>query len=338
MPMQNRPPSGYSSIVSCIIHLAAAAVTMSASAVENVCIKESNQYGAPGLAPKLRSHPIGHPTPMSILLAEIGETIEAQQVVDIVRRADEAIMDVYGNPDQSTWNITRKDGTQDGNEPLTDADLRANTVRISPECGRKYEGLLFASFFMQGLPKTCQYCCGLLTSYMEDLLVICEGLAMLAGGKVPVISEENKMSSWEQRRHYKYCWMVDPLDGTKEFIKRNGEFTVNVALCRDGLPIFGVVSAPVRRTVWFAAEAQGAYKQVASSGIHVDLPAQPHTHSSSRCRFAHILRPGYALCGNRMGKSLPCGDNRICRHHLKSPPFLHYPERSAFMLRATGPK
>eukprot|EP00920_Eleutheroschizon_duboscqi_P000490 GHVT01001400.1.p1 GENE.GHVT01001400.1~~GHVT01001400.1.p1 ORF type:complete len:139 (-),score=9.29 GHVT01001400.1:1645-2061(-) len=124
---------------------------------------------------------------------------------------------------------------------------------------------------------------------------------MLAGGKVPVISEENKMSSWEQRRHYKYCWMVDPLDGTKEFIKRNGEFTVNVALCRDGLPIFGVVSAPVRRTVWFAAEAQGAYKQVASSGIHVDLPAQPHTHSSSRCRFAHILRPGYALCGNRMG-------------------------------------
>ena len=62
---------------------------------------------------------------------------------------------------------------------------------------------------------------------------------------IPVLSEEAAQTAHEQRRHWREFWLVDPLDGTKEFIKRNGEFTVNIALVRDGVPLAGVVHLPV---------------------------------------------------------------------------------------------
>ena len=63
--------------------------------------------------------------------------------------------------------------------------------------------------------------------------------------EIPILSEEEKHVEYEKRRHWKKFWLVDPLDGTKEFIKRNGEFTVNIALIEDGYPILGVIYAPV---------------------------------------------------------------------------------------------
>ena len=61
---------------------------------------------------------------------------------------------------------------------------------------------------------------------------------------IPIISEENAKIDYEIREKWNTCWIVDPLDGTKEFIKRNGEFTVNIALVQDGKPIMGVIYVP----------------------------------------------------------------------------------------------
>jgi 3'(2'), 5'-bisphosphate nucleotidase len=77
---------------------------------------------------------------------------------------------------------------------------------------------------------------------------------------VPVLSEEGKAITYEERKHWSELWIVDPLDGTKEFIKRNGEFTVNVALVHNGAPVLGVIYVPVTGEMYLAAEGIGAYK------------------------------------------------------------------------------
>jgi len=79
---------------------------------------------------------------------------------------------------------------------------------------------------------------------------------------IPILSEESAGIDYEQRSSWTCFWLVDPLDGTKEFIKRNGEFTVNIALIDHGKPVMGVVYAPVKDTSYFAAQGLGAYKQI----------------------------------------------------------------------------
>ncbi|WP_456425649.1 3'(2'),5'-bisphosphate nucleotidase CysQ [Desulfurobacterium sp.] len=76
----------------------------------------------------------------------------------------------------------------------------------------------------------------------------------------PILSEEGKTVPYEKRSRWKRFWLIDPLDGTKEFIKRNGEFTVNIALIENGRPILGVVYAPVVKTLYYGAEKIGAFK------------------------------------------------------------------------------
>eukprot|EP00923_Selenidium_pygospionis_P042358 GHVN01073312.1.p1 GENE.GHVN01073312.1~~GHVN01073312.1.p1 ORF type:complete len:255 (+),score=33.44 GHVN01073312.1:57-821(+) len=95
--------------------------------------------------------------------------------------------------------------------------------------------------------------------------IICSSLRKLYPS-IPIICEEEKVASWEARRKYDYFWCVDPLDGTKEFIKRSGQFTVNIALCHAGKPIAGVVTVPVDGTVYYAVEGLGAYKEMGSDG------------------------------------------------------------------------
>ncbi len=75
---------------------------------------------------------------------------------------------------------------------------------------------------------------------------------------LPVLSEESAHIPWSQRREWRRYWLVDPLDGTREFVKRNGEFTVNIALIERGEPVLGVVHAPVRGDLAHAARGQGA--------------------------------------------------------------------------------
>ncbi|OMH40715.1 3'(2'),5'-bisphosphate nucleotidase CysQ [Desulfurobacterium indicum] len=76
----------------------------------------------------------------------------------------------------------------------------------------------------------------------------------------PILSEEGKEIPYEERSGWQRFWLIDPLDGTKEFIKRNGEFTVNIALVENGKPVLGVVYAPVVKTLYFASTEVGAFK------------------------------------------------------------------------------
>lgn len=78
----------------------------------------------------------------------------------------------------------------------------------------------------------------------------------------PIVSEESKEVPYEERKNYTYLWMVDPLDGTKEFIKRNGEFTVNIALICENRPVLGVVYAPVQQALYWAVKGEGAFFQI----------------------------------------------------------------------------
>jgi 3'(2'), 5'-bisphosphate nucleotidase len=76
----------------------------------------------------------------------------------------------------------------------------------------------------------------------------------------PILSEEAEAMPYAQRRTWKRFWLVDPLDGTKEFIKRNGEFTVNIALVENDVPVLGVVHAPALNLTYFAAAGEGAFR------------------------------------------------------------------------------
>ena len=86
--------------------------------------------------------------------------------------------------------------------------------------------------------------------------IICENLK----DTFPIISEENKLIDFNQRKHWDKHWLIDPIDGTKEFIKKNGEFTVNIALIEKGLPILGVVYLPAKKILYFSSAEIGSYK------------------------------------------------------------------------------
>ena len=87
--------------------------------------------------------------------------------------------------------------------------------------------------------------------------IICDALESIG---LPVLSEESKAVPYETRKEWTKYWLVDPLDGTKEFIKKNGEFTVNIALIENGCPVLGVVYAPVLKTLYFGIVGQGAFR------------------------------------------------------------------------------
>jgi 3'(2'), 5'-bisphosphate nucleotidase len=88
--------------------------------------------------------------------------------------------------------------------------------------------------------------------------IIVAGLGALAP-EIPVLTEESASVPWEERRQWRRYWLVDPLDGTREFINRNGEFTVNIALVEDGEPVLGVVFAPALDEMYYGVRGVGAF-------------------------------------------------------------------------------
>ncbi|MDR4507612.1 MAG: 3'(2'),5'-bisphosphate nucleotidase CysQ [Candidatus Brocadiaceae bacterium] len=88
---------------------------------------------------------------------------------------------------------------------------------------------------------------------------------------MPILSEEGRDIPFEDRRKWEYYWLVDPLDGTKEFVKRNGEFTVNIALMQRNRPVLGCIYVPVQDIFYFAAEGLGSYKLEDSEKVTDDL-------------------------------------------------------------------
>lgn len=114
---------------------------------------------------------------------------------------------------------------------------------------------------------------------------------------IPVLSEEGRSIPFEERSTWKRFWMVDPLDGTKEFVKRNGEFTVNIAMIEDGQAVGGVIYVPVKKELYIGLAGVGAYKvenyttespsnfdAVAAAGIALPRPndSRPYTAVGSR--------------------------------------------------------
>lgn len=95
-------------------------------------------------------------------------------------------------------------------------------------------------------------------------------MSYLTKTEIPILSEEGKSISYEERKGWKRLWIVDPIDGTKEFIKRNGEFTVNIALIEDQRPLIGVIFIPVTGELYFSSKDIGAFK-VAVDLNHFDI-------------------------------------------------------------------
>ncbi|MCB9557803.1 MAG: 3'(2'),5'-bisphosphate nucleotidase CysQ [Deltaproteobacteria bacterium] len=120
--------------------------------------------------------------------------------------------------------------------------------------------------------------------------VICRALEGLSE-RWPIISEENKNADAEVRTAYQRCWMVDPLDGTKEFIKRNGEFTVNIALIDQGHPLIGVVYAPDLDQLYWSVPGVGAFMQLpggTSTAIRAATFSRSDKHLAVVCSRSHL--------------------------------------------------
>lgn len=128
----------------------------------------------------------------------------------------------------------------------------------------------------------------------------------------PILSEESKPTTFEERSQWQRYWLVDPLDGTREFIKRNGEFTVNIALIENNEAVMGFVYAPVVGALYYAAKGLGAYKRegleepveihVREKCPHKVVIAGSRSHASEEfLKFIDKL-PDYELIG--MGSAL----------------------------------
>jgi 3'(2'), 5'-bisphosphate nucleotidase len=134
---------------------------------------------------------------------------------------------------------------------------------------------------------------------LESQRIIIEGLAEMTPG-IPILAEESAQAPWGERQSWRELWVVDPLDGTREFVKRNGEFTVNIALVREHEPVLGVVSAPAQGLLYWGASGVGAFSHhrgAAQIPIQVSAPQNPlrvvgsRSHASAETA-AYLTRLG----------------------------------------------
>lgn len=122
--------------------------------------------------------------------------------------------------------------------------------------------------------------------------VLADGLARLTPD-IPVLSEEaeHKVAP-EVRRRWSRLWIVDPLDGTREFVKRNGEFSVNIALVEDGVATWGVIQAPVTGIVWHGGASQGAFRRDRVDGDDSPLRVRTPAHSPMKVAASRSHQDG----------------------------------------------
>ena len=116
---------------------------------------------------------------------------------------------------------------------------------------------------------------------------------------VPILSEEGKETPYEERKKWEYFWLVDPLDGTKEFVKRNGEFTVNIALIHKHKPVLGIIYIPVKDVFYFAALNFGAYKLESSEILTDVLSIEELIDKSQRLPLINNNKTSFTVVGSR---------------------------------------
>ncbi|MFK7807175.1 MAG: 3'(2'),5'-bisphosphate nucleotidase CysQ [Saprospiraceae bacterium] len=129
--------------------------------------------------------------------------------------------------------------------------------------------------------------------------VICKGLEKFSQ-QFPIISEENKIVDYDTRKNYDYYWLIDPLDGTKEFIKRNGEFTVNIALVHQHEVILGVVYTPCLDEMYWGVKGGGAWLLTATEKTKLSSTTFKMTDENLRvvCSRSHQNEATKAFVGN----------------------------------------
>ncbi|GGA93740.1 3'(2'),5'-bisphosphate nucleotidase CysQ [Puia dinghuensis] len=114
--------------------------------------------------------------------------------------------------------------------------------------------------------------------------ILVEGLKTLTPD-IPVMSEESAVLPYEERKHWEYFWCIDPLDGTKEFLQRSDEFTINIALVHHQQPVFGMIYVPVQRSCYYGSSREGTWR-ITSNGspvrLHADNQAKDWTALGSR--------------------------------------------------------
>ena len=116
---------------------------------------------------------------------------------------------------------------------------------------------------------------------------------------VPILSEEGKEIPYDERIKWEYFWLVDPLDGTKEFIKRNGEFTVNIALIHKHKPVLGIIYIPVKDVFYFAAINFGTYKLENSRILTDDLSIEDLIDKSQKLPIDNNSKTSFTVVGSR---------------------------------------
>lgn len=183
-------------------------------------------------------------------------------------------------------------------------------LALAKEAGRRIMGIYAEGFGVAHKEDASPLTAADLASH--ECLV--KGLSELAS--YPVLSEESAAIPFEERSAWDTYWLVDPLDGTKEFIKRNGEFTVNVALIHRHRPVLGVVGVPAANVAYFAGEGCGAFRQEGEAApvpIRVQLPPhQPLRVVGSRSHGSEDMERYLAGLGEH--ERLPVGSSlKFCR-------------------------
>jgi 3'(2'), 5'-bisphosphate nucleotidase len=163
-------------------------------------------------------------------------------------------------------------------EPMIDASLRESVIALACDAARAILGVYGEDFDVERKTDASPLTQADLASHR----CIVDGLARLTPD-IPVLSEEaeHKVAP-ETRRAWRRLWIVDPLDGTREFVKRNGEFSVNIALVDNGVATWGVIQAPVTGAIWHGGSATGAFRRDAVGAddrrLHVRAPAAHPVH------------------------------------------------------------
>ena len=191
-----------------------------------------------------------------------------------------------------------------------DADLRDGVIAIAREAAAAILSVYESEFAIQHKDDRSPLTAADLAAHR----CIVDGLGVLTPG-IAVLSEESGALDIAERRQWRRFWLVDPLDGTREFIKRNGEFTVNIALVEDGVARFGVIQQPVTGGLWHGAPGEGAFRRNGDTdiGIRARVPAaQPlriaasRSHRDGRTQAVLDALPGSEVVG--------CGSSlKFCR-------------------------
>ena len=103
---------------------------------------------------------------------------------------------------------------------------------------------------------------------------------------LPILSEEGR-SSWQERRNWREFWLVDPLDGTREFIRKNGQFTINLALISECRPVFGLLYRPTTKSLHYAARAHGAFKRTPTGWSRIRVRKASSQGYIAVCSLSH---------------------------------------------------